>query len=158
MNISMKFNFNFRTIESMDDLRRGIDFLSKQDLSYPNYNLWVEKAEAELVSGVKTGILAFSEGIVVGDLIYQAHKEFPRVRELKNLRVHPNLRDRYFANFMLKQAEMDLGVDFDSLMIDARENNFQMINFLESAGYNKFEFVNLYENNLRDVVLTKSIK
>ncbi len=52
-------------------------------------------------------MMSFSEGILVGDLIYQLHKEISNLLELKNIRIHPSIRNRYFAFFMLKQIEKE---------------------------------------------------
>jgi len=46
--------------------------------------------------------LAFSDDFLVGNLVFQPHKEFPRIKELKNMRVHPKLQGRYFGAFMIK--------------------------------------------------------
>lgn len=152
----MNFNFSFRTAEETRDLKKIIDFLAKQDLGYPGYDEWVQRAEAELRMGWKTGILALSEGRVVGDLIYQAHKTMPRVRELKNLRVHPEVRDRYFARFMLRQAELGLGTEFDLILCDARETQVEPIRFLASCGYRQIAKLNLYDEHSLDVVMAKA--
>jgi len=99
------FNFTFKNPQDKKDLSILVNFLIKQDLGYPNYEDWVQKAESEIDSGYKRAIMAFSNKHIVGDLIYQPHKTIPLVMELKNLRIHNEFKNRYFANFMLRQAE-----------------------------------------------------
>lgn len=152
----MGFDFRFRTVEGTRDVRGLVDFLIKQNLDYPRYDEWVQRAEAELVSGWKTGILALSDGRIVGNLIYQKHKELSRVRELKNMRIHSDLRGRYFARFMLRQAELGLGIDFDLILCDVRESQREIIDFMTIAGYKKIGLVNLYEEHNREVVMAKA--
>lgn len=151
----MNFNYSFRTVEDRRDLRKLVDFLANQDLGYPKYDEWVQRTEFELISGWKTGILALNGGKVVGDLVYQQHKEMSRVREIKNLRICPEIKGRYFARFMLKQAELGLGQDFDLIICDARENQVEPIRFMLDSGYKRVAKLNLYEDHSLDVVMTK---
>lgn len=151
----MGFDFNFRTVEDRRDRLKLIDFLALQDLGYPRYDEWVQRVDAGIEFGWKTGIIALSQGRVVGDLIYQAHKKMPRVRELKNLRIDPAFENRYFGKFMLRQAEIGLGNDFDLILCDARADQLEVIRFMVSCRYKVVAKLNLYDDNL-DVVLAKS--
>ncbi|MFH1711154.1 MAG: GNAT family N-acetyltransferase [Nanoarchaeota archaeon] len=149
------FNFQFKQPDSVSDIRGVIDFLAKQPLGYPNYEDWVQRTEAELQSGYKRAIMALSDNKLVGDLVYQPHKQIPRVREIKNLRVHPKLRKRDFAHFMLRQAEEHEKEGFDALLIDARTDNPPMINFLTFCGYVPIAQASLYDSNCPDVIMMK---
>ena len=154
----MTFNFAFRTVETRKDLLRLIDFLRIQDLNYPNYQDWVSRTEAELDNGWKTGVIALDCNRVLGDVLWQPHKQLPRVREIKNMRVHPSVRERYFARFLMKQAEVEDKENFDSLMLDLREDHPErrpLMNMLVSMGYTKLCAVNLYDTNVRDVIMVK---
>ena len=152
----MSFAFTFRTLEDVKDIPKLIDFLRKQDLGYPNYQDWVQRTEHEINIGYKIPILAFSEGTLVGDLIYQAHKELPRVRELKNLRIHPRLRGRAFAHFLLKQAEVESSHEYDAILCDVRATQNEMLNLLKLFRYRPIFNLPLYDQNNLDVVLLKS--
>ncbi len=66
----MTFDFSFRQVEGGKDLDALTGFIATQDLGYPNYNAWVERARAEVRDGYKTAITAFSDNVVVGDVIY----------------------------------------------------------------------------------------
>ena len=150
------FNFQFRHPDSVSDIGRVIDFLAKQPLGYPNYDAWVQKTEAELQAGYKQAIMALSDNCLVGDLAYQPHKQIPRVREIKNLRVHPELRRRDFAHFMIRQAEEHRKEDFDAIIIDSRTDNPSMIQFLTFCGYVPIAQTPLYDSTCPDVVMIKS--
>lgn len=152
----MAFNFNFRTVEGTKDLGLLVDFMIKQDLKYPHYEDWVQRSEHEIRQGFKTAILVYSEGILAGDLIYQPHKQLPRVRELKNMRIHPALRGRYFAHFMLRQAEVENKEDYDAIICDARSDQHEMINLMRLLGYLPLIVVPLYDKNATDVVMVKA--
>ncbi len=153
----MPFNFNFHSIESMSDVRAAIDFLHKQDLGYPNYGDWVQRAESELSLGYKQGIIATSGSRVVGDVVWQPHKQLSRVREIKNIRVHPDIRGRRFAHFMLRQAEVEQAGNYDLLMCDAREDQTEIIDLMTFLGYTSLFSQNLYDPNKKDVVMVKCL-
>ena len=70
----MGFNFNFREIGSENDVKQVIDFLAKQPLGYPNYFDWVARTEAELLSGYKQAVMAYSNGYLVGDIVQRSKK------------------------------------------------------------------------------------
>ena len=153
----MSFSFEFRTVETRKDLARLLTFVRKQDLHYPEYQDWVDRTETEVEMGWKTGVIALSNGHVVGDIIWQPHKEIIFVREIKNLRIHPSVRERYFAKFLIKQAETE-SRDYHALMLDLREDHPEkrpLMNMLVSMGYEKLYSVNLYDPNIRDIVMVK---
>ncbi len=154
----MSFDFRFRTVENRRDLLRLLDFLRVHDLNYPNYQDWVSRTEAEIEMGWKTGVIATGNGLVLGDVIWQPHKEIPRIREIKNMRVHPSFRERYFARFLMKQAEAEKREDYDVLMCDLREDHPEkrpIITMLTSMGYEQICAVSLYDPNMRDIVMMK---
>ncbi len=152
----MTFNFNFRSLEERRDLHQLVDFMMHQDLGYPGYEDWIQRAEKELEQGSKKVVLAFSDRRLVGDVVYQPHKQFPRIREVKNIRVHPEVRRRDFAHFMLRQAEQESQDTYDAIVCDARSDQRDVIQLLKSMGYIPIIEVPLYEKNASDVILMKS--
>lgn len=152
----MSFNFSFRMPDTARDLRQLVDFLIKQDLGYPGYEDWVQRSEDEIDKGYKVPILAFSDGQLVGDLIYQPHKQLPRLREIKNIRVHPELRGRAFAHFMLRQAEVENQDQYDALLVDARSDQKDVIALLLQQGYVPLGQRALYDSNAVDVIMIKT--
>ena len=150
-------NFQFTNLQSRKELSQVIDFLHKQDLDYPNYDDWVQRTESELDKGYKDVILAFSEGKIVGDLVYQQHKENLEFLELKNLRIHPRVRDRYFARFMLKQVEVE-NQNYGAMIIDAPSELSGVITFMKSCGFTSILSKPLYDDGAPDIVMIKPIK
>lgn len=149
----MSFDFSFRTLDCEKNLKRLIDFISKQDLGYKSYQDWVQKTEYELDSGYKQAILAFSEKRLIGDLIYQPHKGLSGFLELKNLRIHPEIRRRDFGHFMLKQMEAEnKGY---AIICDLRPSEQEAMNLLLFSGYFPIASVNLYDPNREDIVMVK---
>jgi len=151
----MPFDFAFRSVQTSKEVKKTIDFLAKQDLGYPKYNEWVQRVETELFSGYKRAALAYSNGVLVGDIIWQQHKQLPRIRELKNLRISPGARGRCLARFLLRQAEVEDSEQFDAFLGDARETQVNLIGLMQDMGYLVVGKLNLYEEERRDVVLFK---
>ncbi len=149
------FHFHFKGLEERRDLQELINFLILQDLGYPNYDDWVQRTEYELDKGYKSVLLAFSGRELVGDLIYQPHKEISCFLELKNLRIHPQLQKRKFAEFMLRQAEFENKNKYDAIICDAPANYLEIIKFMETQGYTSFTTIPLYNQNSPDVVMLK---
>lgn len=105
--------------------------------------------------GYKTGIIALSEGKIVGDLIYQPYKELPRIRELKNLRIHQDIRDRGFASLMMRQAERENYEDFDIIIGDVRSTEKEVIHLLRKMGYNPLFNAYLHDSHKEDILFIK---
>ncbi len=147
-------DFRFRSPDSLKELSGLVDFLIKAPLGYPDYEDWVARARTEIELGYKHAILAFSDGRLVGDLIYQEHKQLPGMREVKNIRVHPKLRHRYFALFMLRQAEAE--GSFDAIICDSRSDNVRARTMLLLAGYSPLGERFLYDSHNVDTIYIKT--
>ena len=148
----MPIDFAFRTIDERN-LDSATRFIASQNLGYPNYDAWIEKARSELSFGIKHGIAAYSNGVFVGDVIFQRHKQIAGILEMKNIRIDERLWGRNFASFMLRQAESEL--PNAAIIVDARANQTDMISFLTKQGYNPVVQIPLYDPNNQDVVMVK---
>ncbi len=153
----MGFNFIFRSLEDRSELKDLIDFISAQDLSYPDYHSWVERTEHELDAGYKKAVMAISGRQLIGNAIYQENKRNNSFLELKNLRVHPSLRNRLFAAFMLRQVEADNSDKYSGVILDARSDQQEIIKFLVRQGYTEIANVPLYDPNSPDVTMIKPL-
>ena len=154
----MGFNFNLRSIEDTCDLTNLRDFLLRQSLGYPGYDAWVEKAATELSRGDKLVILAFSDRKLVGNLIYQPHRDLPRVMEIKNLRVDPDLRTRLFGQFMLRQAEITARQNFQAVMCDMRGGQVEAEHLFVQNGYVLLAEAPLYDSQVPDRIYVKKFE
>jgi len=154
----MGFNINFRSIESEKDIHNLVKFILGQPLSYNGYNDWVQRIINEFYCGYKQAILGLIDEVLVASLIYQNHKEFSRIRELKNLRVDPRVQGRCISQFMIRQAEMENRKNYDAVMCDIRSNKKGIIKLFESMGYEKLIEVPFYQKDVLDTVLVKRFK
>ncbi len=155
----MVFDFRFRQIDSTSDVRGLIDFMRMQSLGYPKYDDWIQRSEPEIYAGYKQAVLAFSDNVLVGDLVYQPHKQISRILEIKNMRVHPKIRRRDFGHFMLKQVEVEArnSQRYDVLIGDVRASQAGILDFLAFSGFKRLATASLYDSNEQDIVMAKPI-
>jgi hypothetical protein len=155
----MSFYFTFTNLEDINQLKLLVNFMASQDLDYPHYDEWLQKTENQLERGEKQAILAFSEGKLVGDLVHQVCRDngLGFLREIKNLRIHSEVRERYFAGFMLRQLYTECAGKYDGLLLDARANQKQTQGFLVSQGFIPVMNIPLYERNMNEVIMFKPL-
>ena len=152
----MAMNFVIKSIKDMKELRQLRNFIYSQHLNYPDYEHWVDKVcIPEIENGWKKGIIAYYNGHVVGNAIYQPHKELPRTREFKNLRIHPELRRRDLGHFLLRQVEEENKEDFDRIILDANTKEKKIIMFLQYCGYKIIGQECLYDKKNLEVIMVK---
>jgi ribosomal protein S18 acetylase RimI-like enzyme len=151
----MSFDFSFRSLQDEGELPELETFLRNQSLGYPGYQDWITKAIWQILNEDKKVILFYSGRTLVGDLIFQKHRDFERVREVKNCRVHPELRDRYCGTFMFRQVEEIDKNSYDAIILDVRSNQPGLINTAKSLGYEELLRVPLYERGIDEVVMGK---
>ncbi len=152
----MEFNFSFRSVSNSSELKALVDFLIKNNPGYKGYEDWVQRSEYEMDAGYKRTILAYSNDVMVADLIWQPHKQLPRTKEIKNLRVHPALRRRAFGYFMLRQAEHQEHKAYDAIICDVRSGQVDAINLLKQVGYTSIVSASLYDPHEEDIVMIKA--
>lgn len=153
----MVFDYSFHSVQSSREIKTVVDFIAAQDLNYPGYKEWVQRAEAELFSGNKSAALAYSNGVLVGNVIWQPHKRLNRVGEIKNLRILPEARGRGLARFLLKQVECEGVQGVDAIVSDARASQRDVIDFFVENGYSILGDKSLYELDKKEVVVVKRI-
>tara|TARA_Y100000034_G_scaffold125608_1_gene175563 strand:+ start:528 stop:995 length:468 start_codon:yes stop_codon:yes gene_type:complete len=154
----MDINFSIRKVDDLKDLRLLRDFLHMHDLGYPRYDEWVDTVcIPDIEDGYKTAVIALHEDIIVGDILWQPHKEVGRVVEPKNLRIHPDLRERGLAYFLMKQCEVESRGDFSVIIADFPEDQLDMNLFLLRYGFRVLYSAHLYSENRRETIVTKDI-
>lgn len=155
----MGFNFNFRQIDSTQDIGKLINFMARQPLNYPGYDGWLQRSEPELHMAYKQAILAFSDKTLVGDAVYQKHKQLAGTIEIKNLRMHEEIRRRDFGHFILKQIEVEaIKLGYELMVADARASQTDVISLLKFSGFREIARAPLYGSNEEDVVMGKPLK
>ncbi|MBS3144825.1 GNAT family N-acetyltransferase [Candidatus Woesearchaeota archaeon] len=145
-----------RAVTDERELKKLRGFLLSQALWYPDYERWVEQVcLPDIQTQWKTAFVAYSNGHVVGDIIFQPHKQLPQTREIKNIRIHPRWRRRDLAHFLLRQVEETDPHSFARIMVDADTRVTTMINFLTVTGYRALFTTALYSQHNQDTVFAK---
>ena len=156
----MSFNFNIKSVQSLDDIKETERFLLRQDLyrfGYPGYEDWVARTVLEIESKYKSAYLCYESGVLAADLIHQPHKELPYLREIKNMRVVPGWQFRGIARFLFRQAEVDEVQGVHGLICDVRATETETIKFLLNLGYFRLMDLPIYDRHHDDVVLIKPL-
>jgi len=155
----MGVNYLFRDVGSVEDLNRLRDHLLIQPLHYPEYEKWViDRCIPELESGFKKVILGFYYDNLIGDIIFQEHKQLPRTCELKNMRINPNFRDKDIGHFLIRQAEEEAkrSGKFDRVILDIDSEETGIKKFLMFCNYNILFQAPLYGKRL-DIIMGKEL-
>lgn len=128
-------------------------------VDYPDFSNWVEKVYEELKTDKKRAFVAFSGGNVVGVTVYQQHKKFKEVLEIKNLTVRPDMQGRYIANFLLRNSEIEGAKEFRSkyILCDAKARNYAIRLFLLKNRYKVLGKSDLYNLNSGDDLIYQKL-
>lgn len=156
----MHLDYSFRNAETDKDFTKIGQYLHPLAAGYPKFRTWVyERVIPELKVGYKQAFLGLSEDQIVASLIFQPHKEFPNVFiELKNLRIHPKVKGRFFGSFLLRQVEtLSKEEGYQAIVCDTRSNNFPVIELLHFNGYQSIARAPLYEENIEDIIFAKDL-
>ncbi len=152
----MGFHLLLRSIESMRDISTLRDFIINQQLTYKGYDAWVERTVVQLAREEKQAALAFSEGVLVGDIIFQPHHTIPLFGEVKNLRLHPRMRGKKVGACLLRNVECLLHEQgYAGVVGDAPASRPALASFLVSQGYTPLPPLALYDTNAPEVPFVK---
>ena len=152
-------DYSFHSLQYTRDVPRLLDFLHGQEMGYPRFDEWLQRTEHELIAGYKQVIIAESDRRVVGDAIFQPHKEIPPLLEIKNMRVHGEFRMRHFGGFMMRQIEIYAREQgFHGLIGDIRADQGNVKNFLIAQRFTEAVTLSLYDSSVPDTVMVKFLK
>lgn len=127
---------------------------------YPDYYDWLDKVYRQVKKEKKRAVIALSRNEVVGVVIYQKHLKIKQCLEIKNLTVRPNVRGRYVASFLMRNAEFlgEREYKCKKVICDTKAHNFAIRSFLLRHSYLPQGFSDLYKlKSGRDIVFTKSL-
>lgn len=147
-------NINFSTISNFSEIKLLVEFIRSNRLSYPGYDDWIGRITHEIDSGWKTVIIAWEDGHIVGNVIFQPHKELAGVREIKNLRTINEVASRRFGTFLIKQAEWYEANTYNEIIADYREEQKGVASLLRREKYAIVEIRPLYDS-MDDIVVIK---
>jgi GNAT superfamily N-acetyltransferase len=151
--------FEFKEVGDQRDLQELRVFVHAHELWYPQYHDWVDEVcIPEIDMGYKTGVLGWKDGEVVGNIIFQPHKQLTDILELKNIRISPNARKRGIGYFLMRQMECaarDSG--FSECIGDTDKRSKDMLGLAQYMGYSLMHSRSIYDPNNEDVVFLKKV-
>jgi ribosomal protein S18 acetylase RimI-like enzyme len=127
---------------------------------YPDFLDWAQRVHGELKKESKRALVALAHGTVVGAAIYQRHKKQTDTLEIKNLTVRPDVRGRYIASFLMRNAEIEGAREFGAhtALCDAKADNLSVQHFLLKHHYRIVGRHDLYQlHSGRDCVYQKQL-
>ncbi|MCR4327026.1 MAG: hypothetical protein NUV46_00405 [Nanoarchaeota archaeon] len=152
----MSKDFHFIPVEDRKSLDKLIKFLKPQSLNYPNWETWIDKVYFETLSGYKEAMILKTNGEVVGDVICQPHKELKWLYEFKNIRIHPQFRNRFCASFLAKQVEYKARELFSAIVVDLKSSEKETFQFFLRMGYFPIGEKPLYDGTNPDTIMIKT--
>lgn len=156
-------SFEIRRVSDESDLARLRRFMLAQPQYYPEpgYGEWVDgKFLPRVDSGAAVAYLLLQDAQVCGDVGF--HLLGPGTVEIKNLRIDPKYRNRFYGRTALRVVEVEgailAGVEPGSLNIitDVTTSNFPGVEFFLRAGFNITDMQRLY-SPVQDEYLLKKV-
>ncbi len=128
--------------------------------TYSDQNVWLKKVHTQFKNDTKIATTCFDKSMVTGVIVYQKHPQIEKAIEIRNITVRPETRGRLIGSFLLHNTELEAKNDFNAntVYLDCKVNNYLMLQFLLSHGYEVVEIKDLYGlNDGDDVILKKCI-
>jgi len=151
----MKNDFHFRPVEDRKSLDKLMNWIRPQGLNYSNWESWLDKTYLEIFEGYKEAIILETNGVVIGNSIFQPHKGNKWLYEFKNLRIHPKFRERHCGSFLVKEVEYRAKGKYSAIICDLKSTEKGIFNFLLRLGYTPIFEGFLYDNSNLDTVMIK---
>lgn len=156
-----------RFIDDMNPSRSAavIDVLRKPRLWIPTkedygsaHDAWLEKTEAELISGTRNALLGQSGLAAVGAIVFRPEPGNEKSIGVRNISIDPSVSGRKFGTFMLRNVECIAQEEFPDVRrfeVDTKQTNHEMRQFLQQQGYTEVKTADLYDSGKLDVILEK---
>ena len=155
----MNVDFRVRQVEGYSDLMMLRRFLHEHDLGYVGYHDWIESiCIPEIEKGDKNAVIALHDEKIIGNIVWQHHKELPRTVEVKNLRIHPMSRERGLAYFLMKQCEAEIRKEVDIMIADFPSDQTSTGLFLLNYGFGVLYQAPIYEDDSLHTVVVKPLR
>ncbi len=151
----MPINYLFRSLEDEKELNDVVLFLRVHNWKYKNFNDWLERTRVQILSDDKKLIHVHYDGKIVADGIYQSHRKFPRLREIKNIRVSGEHNQRGIASFLVKLILTENTKDFDAVICDIPEENRAIQSVVKSIGFEELGKAPIYDDGRNHIIMIK---
>ncbi|MBT7902521.1 GNAT family N-acetyltransferase [Candidatus Woesearchaeota archaeon] len=148
------FPLTITTVQDETDLALLLDFMRKQPQYYDHYEDWLfGKCQARMESGRYKPIIAISEGVVIGDSVYQFLPD--GTVEIKNFRIDPHYQNRSLGRFLMRQVQVE--TEDAPMQLDVSIDNFEGVEFFIHQGFHIVKRDELYSPNRPDYLMRRSI-
>jgi len=145
-------------VKDEEEIKQLYEFIKKFPLDYPSYFDWVEKCFRELQLGYKKAFVYKPNGHIVANLIFQKHKEDPKIIELKNGRVEEHYQRKKIFTLLYKAVEDNARQNnFLKIIGDTHKDNIPVIKTLKELDFKIEAEQSLYEKSKLEIILSKEL-
>lgn len=122
---------------------------------YPNFEVWLEKAQKEILEGVRVAIGIWKEKLIATSILKLTASN---TAELKSFFVDPDFRDQGYGNSLYEETETQCRkAGVTRIITDTFADNRSMVEFLISKGFSFAGKEDLYGNGRYAYILSKSL-
>lgn len=144
-------------LEDINEINSVYNFIKTRELNYPSYSDWIIKCYDQLLIKEKKVIAYYIYNKVIGSIIFQKYKLDNSLIEIKNFRIDENFRMRKIGSILEKKLEeYCIENSFKGIIVDTRQDNKSMNQFLQKNNYQIISLDNLYDDKY-DIIYLKNI-
>lgn len=122
---------------------------------YPNFEIWLQKAQKEIDEGVRIAIGIWKEKLIATSIVKLTASN---TAELKSFFVDIDFRDRGYGNSLYEETEMQCRkAGVTKIITDTYINNIPMVEFLISKGFTVAGKEDIYGNNRYSYIMSKTL-
>jgi|SRR5271157_108178 len=146
--------FRIDRILQEDEIHQLEDLLvPKLKDDYPNFEVWLEKAQKEISEGIRIAIGIWKEKLIATSIVKLTAS---KTAELKSFFVDPDFRDQGYGNSLYEETEKQCRkAGVTRIITDAFTENTPMVEFLISKGFVVAGKEDLYGNGRYSYILSK---
>ncbi|MDD5651156.1 MAG: GNAT family N-acetyltransferase [Candidatus Nanoarchaeia archaeon] len=146
--------YKIKLIKDQEEINKLYNFIKQFSLDYPDYNIWLEKCKRELELGYKKAFVCEKNNQIIGNLIFQPHKEDPLLLEMKNGRVLDEYRRKNIFSSLVKNVIIyGKENNFKRVIGDAHITNEGMIKTLSNFGFMELANETIYDKQIEKIMI-----
>lgn len=164
IDVYISSDMNPRTAASVADVLRQPRILipTEDDYGAERHSSWVERTEAGLIAGSRQAVIAHDMGKACGAVVFRESDFDAEAVDVRNISILPQTRGVKFGSFLLSMAEREarnVYPNANTIYVDTKITNEEMLAFLERQGYEIVRIDQLYtQSQQHDVVLAKNLR
>jgi GNAT superfamily N-acetyltransferase/predicted transcriptional regulator len=142
-----------RILQEDEILQLGDLLVPKLKDNYPNFEIWLEKAQKEISEGIRIAIGVWKEKLIATSIVKLTAS---KTAELKSFFIDPDFRNQGYGNSLYEETERECRkAGVTRIITDTFTDNTSMVEFLISKGFLFAGKEDLYGNGRYSYILSK---